>query len=204
MNETLRKDPLAGFREEINAGDRDHVTWPDDGSGCPVEQGEVFRLRSCSVQVSHTKRVQRGRSWLWIAHLRVLKADRVQLLAKGKGDGHGYSVDSRASLGGGDIDGSTTLVSLEPLENPQNLGPPPEPEAIPRGEVRNLPTSVAARHRFEEAKQETIRQNLDRSLASRLREVGVRARNTGVDLGTEYEELEDLLGRMKQKVRQAA
>jgi hypothetical protein len=194
-----RKDPLAGFREEINAGERDVVTWPDDGKGCPVEPGELFRLRSCSVQVTHTKRVQRGRSWLWLAHLRVLKPDRAQLLAKGRGDGHGYVTDARASIGSGaqveEHDDQGTFLRLAEA---------PEPEAVPRGEVKNLPTSVAARARFEEARQEDIRRNLDRSLASQLREVGVRARNTGVDLGSEYEELEDVLVRMKQKVQKAA
>ena len=200
MAEETRRDPLAGFREEINSGDRDHVTWPDDGSGCPVEVGEVFRLRACTVQVAHTKRVQRGRDWLWLARLRVLRPDVPIMLTRGLK----LTKDPRQALRGQDEHGSTTLQSVEPLDNPQNLYAPPEPEVVPHSVVKELPSTVAARARFEEARQETIRQNLDRSLASQLREVGVRARNTGVDLGREYEELEDVLARMKQKVRSAA
>jgi hypothetical protein len=195
-----RNDPLAGYREEINSGERDHVTWSDDGQGCPVERGEVFHLRSCMVQVVSTKRVQKGRQWLWLARLRVLRADTPQMLTRGLR----LTKDPRQALRGQDDHGSTTLQSVEPLDNPANLYAPPEPEVVPHEVVKDLPTTVAARARFEEARQDTIRQNLDRSLASQLREVGVRARNTGVDLGTEYEELEDILARMKQKVARAA
>jgi hypothetical protein len=62
------KDPLAGRREAINRGETEVLVFPGD-SVCPVDRGEVFALRSCHVEITHTQRKLIKGEWRWEARI---------------------------------------------------------------------------------------------------------------------------------------
>jgi hypothetical protein len=198
-------DPLAGKREAINAREIHVLIWPDDGTGCPVAQGQLFQLRSCAIEITQIRRVKRvGGFWLWQAHFRRLyRASRPYLLAeRGPGDeGHGYVRDEKGAMSAGDSD----RPEWEPVEGESvPSGPPPEPEAVPPHEVEELPTTVAAQARYRKQRSEDIERNLDRSLTAQIREARVVARRHGVDVSEETALIAEATQRMMAKVRQAA
>lgn len=190
-------DPLAGIREKINRGDLDTLLWPDEGKGCPVEVGDVFQLRSCSIEITGTRRVQRGRSeWLWRATFRrVYRSGRIYLLAaRGAGDeGHGYVSEDKAALSSGE-----ERPDWDPVEGDRvPVGPPPEPEAIPPHEVRDLPTSVAARARFAEQRLDIDAKRAERSISHELRQALAEARKRGEDVTPVVERVREQIRELK-------
>lgn len=196
-------DPLAGVREQINEGELDVLVWPDDGTGCPVEVGQVYPLRSCAIEITGTRRFQRGRgSWFWRATFeRIYPSRRVYLLAaRGAGDeGHGYTTEKGA------LESGDERPEWEPLEGDTvPVGSPPEPEAVPPHEVKDLPTSIASRRRYEEQHQADLERDLSRSLTSRVREVVIRAQRSGVDVSDEVAQIEEAAERARRKVQRAA
>ena len=48
-------DPLAGQREAINRGELQKLRFPG-GRPCPVEKGQVFKLRSCEIRIDRVQR----------------------------------------------------------------------------------------------------------------------------------------------------
>lgn len=159
------KDPLAGQREAINEG-AESLLWPSrDADGkplaCPVKRGESFELRTCRITITQVHRLGRAHDWQWRAgfiRTKRLSADRVHLLAK-RG---GYTDDPRMALSAAEQEGDWREVA-------ENLGPPPEPEAVPPEIVAELPTSVVARERFEREREERRREFETLPLAERVR-----------------------------------
>lgn len=150
-------DPLAGLRERINEDTSVHaLAWPDRGQGAPVQVGQVFKLRRVAIEVTRVRRERRGHGFVWIADFTRYHPDRgPRVLTRGAGDGldehFGYTDTPETGLL---LDDEHTEATLVPLNSPRNLGPPPEPEAIPPHEVESLPRTAAARMRFEEAEIE--------------------------------------------------
>lgn len=50
-------DPLAGKRKQINEGELESLLWPDAGGGPPVTKGDIFKLRSCHIEITKVHRV---------------------------------------------------------------------------------------------------------------------------------------------------
>lgn len=158
-------DPLAGQREAINAG-AESLLWPSvDANGkqlpCPVKRGEVYELRTCRITITQVHRLGRAQDWQWRAgfiRTKRVGADRVHLLAK-KG---GYTDDPRQALQMREQEGGWREVA-------ENLGPPPEPEAVPPEIVAELPLSVEARVRYEREQEERRREWEALPLAERVR-----------------------------------
>lgn len=142
-------DPLAGQRDAINRGDRKHLAWRDEGKGWPVEEGQVFELRDCAIEITRRRRVKQKDGFWFIAEFARYgkRGDKVRLLAKGGGDGHGYTDNDRQALKSGEKapngeqDEGDVMLTL--------LGPTPEPEAIPRDEVKHLSGSQQAQARYQ-------------------------------------------------------
>lgn len=177
-------DPLAGQREAINRGEVERLLWPDEGKGCLVDVGDIFKLRTCHIEIVRRRRVQSGRNWFWRAEFtRRYPEGRVHLLDR-KGS---YTDDPEQALRAQDDPDAATIFTAEPMENPQNLSAPPEPEAIPPHEVATLPSSVAARARFEALRQHDEQQRRVCQLSDKLRSLQRRAERDGLDLGPEID-----------------
>lgn len=171
-------DPLAGQREAVNGG-AESLLWPSiDAKGnrlpCPVKRGETFELRSCRITITKIHRLGRAQGWQWRAEFirtKRVAADRVHLLAK-RG---GYTDDPRQALQAREQEGGWREVA-------ENLGPPPEPEAVPPEVVADLPLSVAARERYEAEQAERRREWEALPLAERVRRLEARGDRVGRQL----------------------
>ncbi len=201
-------DPLAGYREAINAGECDVLTWRDTGEGSPVKVGDTFKLRACSIEIRSLRRNGRGQVWHWVATFeRFVRAEKLYLLTPGAGDGHGYTTSpERAHRSGEEAEANPSPAEMAAglAADVRDVRHPPEPEAVPPHEVRNLPTSIAARARYESERHDAIEKRLDRSLTGQLKELRIRARATGVDISNEMTEILDLADRAMAKVKRAA
>lgn len=203
MSRTSSAHPLAGQREAINRGEQHRLLWPDDGKGAPVKQGETFKLRSCSIEITRVHRVQKGREWMWRAEFTRHVPYRPVFLARSAT--HPYTEDpDQAIRSQDDTINASTLYAADPMDNPLNVRTPPEPEAVPSHEVATLPTTVAARARFEQINREDTEKRLDRSMTSKLREVRIRARQVGADVSREMEVIAEATESARRKVRKAA
>jgi hypothetical protein len=195
-------DPLAGYRDAINKGELDRLLWPDTGQGKPVEEGDIFKLRSCHIEITRVHRVQpRARGWCWRAEFaRYVPSGPPKFMGKS-----GETTDARFAMRAQDPVDPLTLTDLgERPDAHVNLGPPPEAESVPAAEVESLPSSIAARRRYHELHDEDIQKRLDRSLANQLREFRIRARHLGVDVSEETEQVADAIAGMRQKLGAAA
>lgn len=169
-------DPLAGKRTAIADGELAVLTWPDDGSGCPVEVDQVFPLRRAAIQITETRRTKGKGGFYWVAHFELFRTDtdKVRLLNR-RGDG--YTANPREAMAGtGEEHGSTTIVSTEPLDLAANeYQRPPEPEAVPKHEIANYSGSKLARARYE-AQMAEDRLALDElPIAVRMRRLEIAA-----------------------------
>jgi hypothetical protein len=148
-------DPLAAQRQRINEDSSiSALTWPDRGRGCPVDVGDVFKLRSASIQITRTRRLREGGRFVWLADFARYRPQRPYLLARGAGDGHGYTTDPDLAVAAQDDPDAATIASVDPLDNPLNLRAAPEPEAVAPDEVEALPRTVAARANYERERAE--------------------------------------------------
>lgn len=193
-------DPLAGHRERINENHRlDSIAW--EVKVCPVEEGQIFKLRTCHIEITRKKRQREfGRS-VWRAWFRRSYPEgRVYLLAKSAGDdGHGYTSDDDAALDAQD-EGATTIATVDPLDNPANLTVPPEPEAVPPHEISTYTGSALARRRFEHEVERERVEHANSALEVRLAAVRVQARRYHVDITSDVRVVEKRLANMEQKV----
>lgn len=177
-------DPLAGRRRAINEDSGlEHLVWPDRGRGAPVAVGDTFSLRSCSITITRTQRGRDRGLFVWVAWFRrVRHADRPYLLARGGGDdGKGYVRDPEAAIRAQDDEDAATIDRIDPeaesLEHADHRATTrePEPEGVPPDEVRDLPTSLAARARFASQRSEETARRLRRSLVEEIREAQLDA-----------------------------
>lgn len=74
-------DVLAGQREAINRGELKVLRFAGDRP-CPVQKGERFRLRSCSIQIERIQRYLKGGRSEWIVGFVRLEDERGFYLGK--------------------------------------------------------------------------------------------------------------------------
>lgn len=173
-------DPLAGQREAINANEIEALTFPyfDPEAGkvipCPVKRGQVFELRACRITLLTPERIGKHRRWQWrVPFMRTKRVsrDKVRLLSK---HGEPYTDDERQAATAPSSHDSTTVhgvdwQNLDDVEAAQNQTPPLEPEAIDPELIPELPTSVAARARYEGVKAEQRQAFEDLPLSEKVR-----------------------------------
>lgn len=203
----VTRDPLEGYREAINEGSITVLVWVDDGKGKPVEQGQLFRLRSCHVLITRIERKgPKGGPWVWVAHFDRLNPDRVNLLRHGRG----YTADEKEAMKVHDapVAEALTLVELEP--DPKEPGgaealasqrqDPPEPEAVDPREVANYSGSEIARRRYdrEMAEQRLALEQLP--LHERLRRFLELAEQQGVDVNRQVRAITGKVAEGERKV----
>ena len=197
-----RSDPLAGQRQAINEGARTSLTWPDRGKGCPVAVHQLLELRTCHIEISRVQRIRRGSGWLWKAEFsRYPKhGDRVHILARGAGNGHGYVHSPTASAMTAQDQGAFTIASVEPMDNPGNLGPPPEPESVPPSEVGSFTGDALARRRYEHELEQAHLAHLGAPLEVRLATLRSVAGAAHVDISADERVIERRLTSMERAV----
>lgn len=147
-------DPIAGQREAINEGKADALLFAYFEPGtkrikvCPVKRGESFELRTCRIVCGTPVRIGKHGRWQWrvpvTRHKRV-SADKVRLLDKRSG----YTDDPRSALSAANISEDEHWREVA-----ENLGPPPEPEAIDPEIIASLPMTVAAQANYEREQRE--------------------------------------------------
>lgn len=148
------RDPIAGQREAINEGKADALlfTYFEPGTTeikpCPVKRGDSFELRTCRITCGTPMRIGKHGRWQWrvpvTRHKRV-SADKVRLLDKRSG----YTDDPRSALSAANITDDEHWREVA-----ENLGPPPEPEAIDPEIIATLPSTVAAQANYEREQRE--------------------------------------------------
>lgn len=196
-------DPLAGQREKINTGERTQLTWPDDGQGWPVEEGQTFDLRDCSIEITSRRRSkgQLGTWWFIAEFIRYPKrVDRVHLL----GRSGGYTEDEAQAMRAQDGEEPGTLYGPGPEENPLNLVQPPEPEAVPPAEIPGYTGSQQARARFESDVQEDRSRFAMQTAGTQLDQLRQLADAANVDVSSDVRVIEQRLARMRGKVLKAS
>jgi hypothetical protein len=146
------------MREEINDGSVSALWWPVSlYPDCPVLPDDSFALRSCRVQITSTRQVRRDNQVFWMALFDRHGPERVYLLGKNGG----YVEDSKAAMTAQmDVNAGSPRELWR--DNPMNLGPPPEPEAVPPHVVDQLPSSKASKMRHQKQKGEEAQDAQDR------------------------------------------
>lgn len=165
-----QSDPLAGRREELNDGSLTSMMWPvAQYPDCPVKQGESFRLRSCRITFTSTREIKRKGYRYWLGLFDRHGPERTYLL----GRNGGYVEDPKAAMTAqADMNAGSPREIWR--ENPMNLGPPPEPEAVPPHVVDQLPATKASRmshmkQKDDEKQIEQARKEKERTLRDRIR-----------------------------------
>lgn len=189
-------DPLAGRRQSINENRATALIWPDKGRGCPVDVGDVFTLRSCSIEITRKERIRRTGQWLWMAQFVRHVPDRLTLLAAAGG----YTEDEDLAMRAQDDPDAPTLQSLYPMDNPLNLHAPPEPEAVPREDIANYSGSRESYQRHLREMAEARVAHSQAPLEVRLARLREEARNRHMDISDEMRVLERRIAAMEDKV----
>lgn len=193
-------DPLAGYRNALAKGEIAEIKWRDTGEGAPVKEGDLFPLRHGGVECIRIHRRREGRDWWWIGRFNLIRGDGTKRYFLGKGLGFINDPDYTVPAGESEFSPPDAQgVSLFSVATE-----PPEPECIPPHSVEELPTTVAARARFEAARrQEEIRRQADQQ-ANRLKVLQKRAEMRGFDAGEAIDEIEAVLDRLKAALEMAA
>lgn len=204
-------DPLAGRREAINSGECTTLTWPMQSktAPCPVDVGQTFELRSCTIEITRKERTQRQGKRIWIAlFTRYPKyADRPHLIPA---NGDGYTADPSRALGlREDVfhDAPSTLDMVQEearsVEH-KNAGEPLEPEAIPHEVVKRTHASQEAYQRFQvELGAERVALE-EQPLEARLARLRAVSRGQHVDISRELFVIEKRIKDAERKLERAA
>lgn len=196
---TPPKDPLAGYRDKLARGEVTEIRWADDGNGPPVTEGQVIPLRHGGVEVDHVRRRMEGRDWVYVARFTLIRGDSSRRFFLGKGLGYVGDPGQASPAGESEFERPDSQgVSL--YEVPAE---PPEPECVPPHVVRELPSTVAARARFEESRQREADFRRATAAAKRLRALRHRAETSGVDLSPDIDEIEQILSRIEGRLEAA-
>lgn len=173
-------DPFAGRREEINDGSLTSFSWETKlWPVCPVEMGEEHKFRSCRIAITSVHKIQRSGVQFWLALFDRYDPERIYLLGKSGG----YVDDPKAAMTAQhDINAGSQEEAWR--GNPANLGPPPEPEAIPPHIVDQLPSVKASkmRHQMQKGEESQVakqRKEAERTLRDQIRHAfqGLPAKN---------------------------
>ena len=186
-------DPLDGQRQALGEGKHSLLWIWEPGSECPVKVGDIFKLRSCHVEITDTRRVQSQGRWLWRAEITRHYRERVHLL----GSRGGYTEDERFAMSGTDESEGLTIV---PLDSPLNTARPAEPEAVPPHEIPTYSDSVKARERYE--REQERRRAEHRELPPELRLASLRrlAQAKHVDVSSEMRVIERRLAKLEDRL----
>lgn len=140
----MTSDPLAGYKEAINEGRCVSRLFPDQGQKLdelPLQEGQVIKLRSCSILVGKPERIKNREG----------KFIRVPLSRYGKhkpyflGPNGGVENPEQAIRAQDDPDPATVgKAGPDP-----NLRPPPEPEGVPLDEIKDLKGSRESRQLYQ-------------------------------------------------------
>lgn len=205
------RDPLAGKRQAINAGEMSTLTWPMKAKTdpCPVDLGQVFELRSCTIEITRTERTHTRGKRTWIALFkRYPRCGDRPLLIPAAGDG--YTDDPARALGLReavfDVAPSTLDVVEEEARSDEhkNAGEPPEPEAIPHQVVKATRGSNDAHQRFmlELGAERMALQ--DQPLELRLARLRTASRGRNVDISKDLWVIEKRIADAERKLERAA
>jgi hypothetical protein len=173
------RDPLAGKRQAINDRELMTLIWPLMVDGreqrCPVNRGDVFDMRTCSIEITRTERsrVSGTRVWLALFSRTEKRVDRPTLLSRGTGAS--YTDDPSQALGLSEDVFHGSALTIDAIEEDErsaahkNAGEPLEPEAVPPHEIKHYRGSRDAhqRHLLEMGAQRLAIEELP--LSERLR-----------------------------------
>ena len=207
----MTTDPLAGKRQAINDGGLTTLTWPMESKTdpCPVAVSEIFRLRSCTIEITRIERTSHKGKRTWIALFTRYPhhADR-PLLIPASGDG--YTSDPSRALGlKEDVfhESPPTIDAIEEADRSpehKNAGQPLEPEAIPHQVVKASRGSRDAHQRFVlEVGAERVAQQAQ-PLEIRLARLRASSIGRHVDISGDLHVIEQRIEKAERKVERAA
>lgn len=177
-------DPLKGKREGLNSGELKQLTFHDKGTGCPVKVGDVFKLRSCRIEITEIQRNQRGKGelaeWFFVAQFERFYQSKPYLLGP-----RGYTHDPKQAL-----------KANRDLGDAQE----PEPEAVPPQEVGALEGSNDAYHRHILVVAEARAAHESLPIERRLASVRRAAADAHIDLSSHEQVIKQRLSAMERRV----
>lgn len=187
-------DPLQGQREKVNSGAKTRLVWEDAGDPCPVKTGEVYELRSCSIEITKTHRSQTEGKVRWEAEFTRYNrgGDRVHIL----GASSGYTSSPMGAMKAQDDPDAATLVRLDS----PNLGPEPEPEAVPPHEIGTYKGDAESQQRYLLAIAEARAAHEALPIEQRLASVKRAAEERHIDISSEERVIRQRLAKIEQKV----
>lgn len=157
-------DPLAGQREAINNSEIEYLLFDDEGKGCPVKPGDIFKLRSCHIEITRCHRVQAKSVWKWRAEFR-----------------RQYPEPQRHLRRNGGYTTSTFLGVPDPETNT-------EPESVPRDFQRRISEQAAIANALAQSRAKTRSEKME--LEAKLARMRPRGRrDTIVALETRIDRL---------------
>lgn len=196
---------LPGERRAFNEGRISSVMRPDRGEDCTFKVGEEFKLRSCRIVVRKAHRIKRDRKRYWRVEFDRYVPDRLYLLARGAGDGHGYASDPDLAQRAQDPVPGERLEGPSPAEREVGLvggndREPPEPEAVPPHEIADYKHSKQARALYEHEIEEARAQERELPIGERIASLVRRAKQQHVDVSGDVTVIEQRMDKMERKI----
>lgn len=165
-------DPLAGKRERINSGEAKVLAWADDGSGQPVQVGQVFGLRKCAIEITLVRRQRQGGQFKWLAHFTRFARGGDRINIPGKTGEYVHSPDGAGGMRDSFPAEMPDWTVREILDVNQGVRPP-EIEAVDSDEVGDLPSTVQANTAYLAERAEDVKRRIKRSLIEEIRTAGL-------------------------------
>lgn len=196
------RDPLEGKRQRVNdERSIDHLVWADRGQGCPVKRGEIFRLKTCHIEITRTLRTRSAGKWIWFAEFTRSYSDSLLWLLDRKG---GYTTDPAQALRANDDPKAATLDQLSAEERTPGTPEPPEPEAVPSHEIGTYDLDRQAQLRRQLEREQDQAAFRDQPVGVQLLRLSQLARSRHVDISADERVIERRINAIRRRLDAAA
>ena len=189
------KDPLAGMRRKISAGDIAVLRWPAKTDKAPVAKGDRFTVGSSVIVIETVSRkLPAGKPAEWHASFVRIVEDKPQLLRRVPSGLPTPSdrLDGRSVVERARVESAyTSAAKLALVDEPESVGPDWKDTGVAEREARRLKDRRVVQDEETEA----------RKAAARVKQVVLETGRKGKDLTPL---LDDIYARLAEETKEAA